>query len=209
MRRDDAPFAALLFFHHSPSTIHHSQGRLMPILPLTLAPDPIYKTICTRVAEVDDTVRELLADMMKTLHGHHAMGIGAPMVGITQRLVTIALEDEAGKMHQYEMVNPVIIERSAEQVTTEEASITFLGITAPVTRPAAITVHYLDANGDEKTLNATGILAVCIQHEMDYLDGKTILDYQPPVKRDMLKRKMEKQKRTGPWPHVHGPGCNH
>lgn len=179
------------------------------MLELTLAPDPIYKTICTAVAKVDDAVRATLAAMMQTAKAHHALGIAAPMVGLSERLVVIALEDERGVLHEYQMVNPVIIERAAEMVATEEASLTFLGISAPVSRPARVVVRYLDENGAEQTLEATGILAACVQHEIDYLDGKTFLDYQPPMKRDVLKRKMEKQKRLGLIPHVHGAHCRH
>jgi len=179
------------------------------MLTLILAPDPIYKTICTPVAVVDDAVRATLDAMMETVVAYDALGIGAPMVGLTERLVVVAMEDDAGVMHQYKMVNPVITERSPEMVTTEEAAITFLGISAPVTRPASVTVDYLDENGEACILKATGILAVCVQHELDYLDGKTILDHQPPMKRDVLKRKLEKNKRLGPHPHVHGPHCNH
>lgn len=179
------------------------------MLELIFAPDPIYKTICTPVVQVDDAVRTTLDAMMQTLQAHHAMGIAAPMVGLTQRLVVVELEDDAGVMHHYKMVNPLIIKRSAEKVTMEEASITFLGVSAPVTRPAAVTVDYLDENGLAQTIRARGIVAVCLQHEIDYLDGKTILDYQSSMKRDILKRKMEKQKRIGPVPHVHGPNCHH
>lgn len=177
------------------------------MLDLILAPDPIYRTICTPVATVDDKVRATLDAMMHTLRSEHAMGIGGPMVGVTQRLVVIDLE-EPGHNHVYKMVNPVITRKSDELRTTEEASVSFLGISAPVTRPAEITVEYLDENGDKKTLEAAGLLATCIQHEMDYLDGKTILDHQPAVKRDMLKRKLEKAKRHY-RPHVHGAHCNH
>jgi peptide deformylase len=179
------------------------------MLELVLAPDPIYKTICTPVAEVNDSVRTTLDAMMQTLQANNALGIAAPMVGLTQRLIVVELEDERGVLHHYKMVNPVITERSAHTVTTEEASITFLGVSAPITRPANITVHYRDEQNVDQILHATGIVSVCIQHEMDYLDGKTILDYQPPMKRDMMKRKMEKQKRFSLIPHVHGPHCNH
>ena len=179
------------------------------MLELVIAPDPIYKTVCTAVPEVNDRVRATLNAMMETLQAHHALGIGAPMVGLTERLVVVELEDESGKLHHYKMVNPVVTERSEETVTTEEASITFLGISAPVTRPAEVTVAYLDENGEEQNVRAKGIISVCLQHEIDYLDGKTILDYQSAMKRDILKRKMEKQKRTGPIPHVHGPNCHH
>ena len=179
------------------------------MLSLVIAPDPIYKTVCTAVPAVNDEVRATLDAMMETLQAYHAMGLGAPMVGLTQRLVVVELEDETGALHHYKMVNPEITQRSAQQSTMEEGSITFLGISAPVTRPAEVTVAYLDERGAPQTIHAKGILAVCLQHEIDYLDGKTFLDYQPPMKRDILKRKMEKQKRLGPLPHVHGPHCNH
>lgn len=179
------------------------------MLDLVLAPDPIYKTVCTPVADVDDAVRATLDAMMATVQAHHALGIGAPMVGLTQRLVAIELEDEQGTLHHYKMVNPVITEKSEAMSTMEEGSLTFLGATAPVTRPAKVTVEYLNEKGEAKSITAEGILAVCLQHEIDYLDGKTFLDYQPPMKRDILKRKMEKQKRLGLVPHVHGPGCRH
>lgn len=179
------------------------------MLSLVIAPDPIYKTICTPVAQVDDAVRATLDAMMATLRAYHAMGIGAPMVGLKQRLVVIELEDEAGVLHSHKMVNPVITERSAALSTMEEGSITFLGVSAPVTRPAEITVTFLNEQGAQQMLQAKGILATCLQHEMDYLDGKTLMDYQSPLKRDMLTRKMEKQKRLGPLPHVHGPDCHH
>ncbi len=179
------------------------------MLELVYAPDPIYKTICTPVAQVDDRVRATLSAMMETLRAEHAMGIGAPMVGVTERLVVIDLEDEAGRQHCYQMVNPVITARSEQKRTTEEASVSFLGISAPVTRPASITVEYLDEHGAKQSLEATGLLSTCLQHEIDYLDGRTFLDHQSPVKRDMLRRKMEKEKRLGARPHVHGAQCSH
>lgn len=176
---------------------------------LVIAPDPIYKTICTPVAEVNDTVREKLDRMMATVQAYEALGFGAPMVGLTERLVVVDLEDETGTRHQLKMANPEITERSTETSTMEEGSITFLGITAPVTRPSTVTVSYLDETGTRQTITASGILSVCLQHEIDYLDGKTIVDYQPPMKRDILRRKLEKNKRNGPIPHIHGAHCNH
>lgn len=179
------------------------------MLDLVIAPDPIYKTICTPVADVNDTVRQKLDGMMETLQYFEALGLAAPMVGLTERLVAIDLKDEAGNHHQYKMVNPEITARSDENRTSEEAAITFLGISAPVARATEVTVNYLDENAAQQTLHAKGILAICIQHEIDYLDGKTIVDHQAPMKRDVLRRKLEKNKRLGPIPHVHGAHCNH
>lgn len=179
------------------------------MLNLVFAPDPSYHLRCREVPSVDERIRNLLDAMMETLRAYDALGIGAPMVGLTERLVVVELVDERGVQHSYRLVNPVITERSTETRTMEEASITFPGITAPVTRASEITVAYLDENGAPQTLAVQGVLATCLQHEMDYLDGKTILDYQSPMKRDMLKRKMEKQKRLGNVPHVHGAHCHH
>lgn len=179
------------------------------MLSLVIAPDPIYRTPCSEVAQVDDAIRATLDAMMATCIAYDAMGMGAPMVGITQRLVVIHMDDEAGTPHHYKMVNPVISAHSAKTGTMEEGSLTFLGISAPVTRPSEVTVDFLDEQGEARTLQASGLLAVCVQHEIDYLNGKTFLDHQPPVKRDMLRRKMEKQKRNGPLPHIHGPDCHH
>ncbi len=178
------------------------------MLNFILAPDPIYKTICTPVAVVDDSIRATLEAMMEMLRAEHAYGLAAPMVGITQRLVVVELE-EGEVLHSYRMVNPVITQRSDATDTEEESSLTFLGISAPVARAASITIDYLDENGAAKNLKAEGLLARVLQHEIDYLDGKTFLDYQPPMKRDVLRRKMEKAKRIGMRPHVHGPNCAH
>lgn len=178
------------------------------MLSFVLAPDPIYKTRCSPVSAVNDEVRALLDEMLELLRQEHAIGLAAPMLGLTQRLIVVELTDEKGVAHSYQMANPVIKERSAETQTTEESSITFLGISAPVTRAQSVTVEYLDTQGALQTLQASGLLAACIQHEIDYLDGITILDHQPPMKRDMLRRKLEKEKRHF-RPHVHGPNCNH
>lgn len=182
---------------------------IIMILPLIIAPDPIYKLTCQPVAAVTDEIRKKLADMVETMHAHHAIGIGAPMVGLTERLVVVDLEDENGTRHFLQMANPTIINRSAEMRTITEASITFWGVSAEVTRPQEIEVSYLDETGATKNIKAAGILAACLQHEMDYLDGRNFLDYLPPVKRDMLKRKMEKFKRSGHPPHAHSHFCQH
>lgn len=191
---------------HEPESLRDKDTLMFDLI---IAPDPIYKQVCTPVAEVNDDVRATLESMLETLRGYHAIGVAAPMVGLTQRLVVVEVEDEAGAYHCYKMVNPTITQRSEQTQTIEEGSITFLGVSAPVTRPSEVTVSYLDENGETQSVKAKGLLAACLQHEIDYLDGKTFIDHQPAMKRDILKRKMEKQKRLGPLPHVHGAHCNH
>ena len=177
------------------------------MLSFVLAPDPIYKTRCQPVAAVTDAVRATLEEMMEMLRGEHAIGIAAPMVGLSQQLVVIEMEHE-GKLVSLKMVNPTITDRSAQQEVGIESSITFLGVSMPVPRATAVTVAYLDETGTTQTLQATGLLARCLQHEIDYLNGVTILHYQSALKRDMLTRKLEKEKRHFK-PHVHGAHCNH
>jgi peptide deformylase len=179
----------------------------MAVLPLVLAPHPVYKAKTPQVTSVTDAHRALLDDLRDTLYGEHGIGIAAPMVGESQPLVVIDLQ-ENGVRNPLMMVNPVIIASSQETQSFEEASLSFLGIAAQVTRPAKITVNYLDYQGVQQTLEAEGFLATVIQHEVDYLQGITFLDHLSPVKRDMLVRKMLKYKKNY-RPHVHGENCSH
>ena len=174
---------------------------------LIFAPHPIYKTLCPKITELTDQHRALLDDLLATLYSEHGVGIAAPMIGESQPLVVIDLQENGIKSPLF-MVNPEIISSSAETQTIEEASLSFLGISAPVTRPQTITVRYMDYEGKTQELTAEGFLATCIQHEVDYLNGLTFLDHLSPVKRDMLVRKMVKNKKHY-RPHVHGAHCHH
>lgn len=179
----------------------------MASLTLVLAPDPVFSKKSALVEAVTDNVRQLMDDLLDTIHQEHGVGIAAPMVGILTRVVVVDLQ-ENGKSAPLYLANPEIIASSSETQTYEEGSLCFLGIAAEVTRPAAITVRYLDYNGAEQELKAEGFLAACLQHEIDYLDGITFLHYVSPLKRNMLIRKMTKNKKSY-HPHVHGAGCSH
>ncbi len=183
----------------------------MPSLPLIYAPNPIFKKKAEPVAAVNDEVKQQLNDLLETLYHEQGVGIAAPMVGLLSQLVVIDLQAN-GEKSPLLMVNPTITERSAEDQTIEEASLCFPGISAPVKRSAAVTVEYLDENGQKQTLKADGFFAQVIQHEIDYLHGKVFLDYLSPLKRDMMIKKMEKFKKN--WQrsydhHVHTDACNH
>lgn len=179
----------------------------MPSLPLIIAPDAIFSKKSLPVAEVNDEVRQLMDDLLTTIHQEHGVGIAATMVGKLVRVVVIDLQ-ENGQSNPLYMANPEIIQRSEEQQTFTEGSLCFLGINAEVTRSSTITVRYLDYHGEQKELHAEGFLATCIQHEIDYLEGITFLHYVSPLKRDILIRRMIKYKKSY-RPHVHGAGCNH
>jgi peptide deformylase len=180
-------------------------GETMTALPLIIAPHPIFKQKAAPVAGVDGGVRKIMDDMLETLAVEHGVGIGANMVGILKRIVVINVEDN-GVTHKLFMANPEITEKSKEVQTYLEASLSFPGISADITRPKAVRVKYLDYDGKSQEIAAEGFLSTCLQHEIDYLDGKVFLDYLSKLKRDTLMRKMEKFKKFG---HSCGEGCGH
>ena len=179
----------------------------MPVLALTYAPHPIFKSTAHPVTEVTEEVRALADSMLETLYFERAVGIGANMVGVLQRIAVVDLQIE-GVRSPLVLINPVITWYSEEVQTFKEASLCFRGIDADITRPKAIKVSYLDYQGTEQTLAAEGFLASVIQHEIDYLDGTVFLDHLPRLKRDMLLKKMLKHIKMHP-PHVHGAHCHH
>ncbi|MBI1274978.1 peptide deformylase [bacterium] len=179
----------------------------MPALDLVIAPHPVYKEKSTPVDGMTPDIKMLLDDMMDTLEAYDAIGVAAPMVGISKQLVVIKLEQD-GEIHSLQMANPRIIHASKEMTTLDEASITFPDVVTAITRPSEITVEYLGTDGQTHRLDAKGLLATCIQHEMDYLDGRTLLDYLSPMKRDIALRRMKKASKHHHH-HVHSAFCNH
>lgn len=129
------------------------------------------------------------------------------MAGIPKRVVVINVNHQ-GNHTKLALINPEIIKSSATTQTIEEASLSFPGISADITRPDAVTVRYMDLDGQIKEFEAQGVVATVIQHELDYLDGKTFLDYLSKLKRDLLVSKMLKYIKMHP-PHVHGEHCDH
>ena len=179
----------------------------MTVRSITQFPHPIFKQVAARVAVVDDAARAVVQDMLDTLAYEQAVGLGAPMIGVSQRIAVVDL-NENGVSAPIVLINPEVTARSEETQTHEEASLSLRGISAQITRPAAITVVYADVEGVLQELKAEGFLATVILHEIDYLDGKTYLDYLSPLKRDMLMKKMAKFNKMNP-PHVHGANCHH
>ncbi|MEH6477674.1 MAG: peptide deformylase [Sneathiella sp.] len=160
-------------------------------LPLVIAPSPVFKQKADKVLVVDESVRQIISDMFATLYAEKGLGLGANMVGILKQIIVIDLA-EGGVRAPIAMINPVILNASIEVQTFNEASLSFPGIAADITRPSKISVEYLDENGDQQILEASGFLATVIQHEMDYLQGRTFLDHLSRTKRDTLARKYQK-----------------
>ncbi|MBT5264463.1 MAG: peptide deformylase [Rhodospirillaceae bacterium] len=163
----------------------------MPARKLIYGPHPVFRQKAEPITDVDEDVRDLIADMFDTLYDERGVGIGANMIGILRRVIVVDLQD-GGVRAPLALINPEVLECSEETQTITEASLSFPGISAEITRPKTIKVTYLDQTGTPRVLEADGYLATVIQHEMDYLDGRIFLDHLSRLKRESLLRKAEK-----------------
>ncbi|MBT5072137.1 MAG: peptide deformylase [Kordiimonadaceae bacterium] len=165
-------------------------------LKLVMGPDPIFKKKAETVSKIDQPIVHLCEGLLDMLYGENAVGIAAPMVGVLKRVIAYDLQ-EKGVNSPAVMINPEMIWASDETQVFGEGSVCFPGVSAKITRPRMIKVKYSDQDGAEQVMEAQGWLSSVIQHEMDYLDGKTIFDTLSPVKRKMLFKKTRKfQKET-------------
>ena len=179
----------------------------MAVLNFIIAPNPIFKQKAKPVAEVNDNIRKVANDMLDTIYHEGALGIGANMVGVEHKIAVIDLR-ENNIRNPIVLINPEITQYSEETESADEGSFSFPGITVSVPRATKVTVNYLDLEGKSQTLQAEGFLARVVQHEVDYLYGKTFLDYTSPLKQSLLITKMLKYIKNNP-PHVHGAHCHH
>ena len=170
-------------------------ARLAPMPQLTILryPDPRLHTIARPVTAVDARIKTLVADMLETMHAAEGIGLAATQVDVHERLVVIDVSE--GHDTQLVLINPEIVWASPERVMNDEGCLSVPGIYDGVERATAVKVRALDLNGDEKTIDAEGMLAVCIQHEMDHLMGKVFVEYLSPLKRNRIKTKMQKAAR--------------
>ena len=168
-------------------------------IPIIKVPDPILRQVATPVDEITDGVRQLLDDMAATMYDAPGIGLAAPQINVSQRLVVIDCgKDDAPEL--YKMVNPEIISLSDKRAVLEEGCLSIPDQTADVERPADVTVQYLDETGARQTLTADGLLAACIQHEIDHLNGVLFVDHISRLKRDMILRRVMKELRQTTTP---------
>jgi peptide deformylase len=159
-------------------------------------PAPELKRSAAAVSEIDGHVQELLRDLTETMYAAPGVGLAAPQIGISERLVTLDVaHDEPGK-HLLQLINPVIAERDGE-VVWEEACLSVVDYAAEVRRSARVLVRAWTLDQHEVELEADGLLAVALQHEIDHLDGKLFIDRLSALKRDSYKRKLKKMLRDG------------
>lgn len=159
------------------------------MLKLIYAPNEIFKQVAKPVKKIDDQILKNIDDMFCVLEKEQGLGLGANMVGLLERIIVLDWPEGNIKIP---MINPEIIFKSNEMQQFEEASLSYPGISAIITRPKKIKVTYLDSKNKEKEMEAEGFLSTLIQHEIDYLNGVTFLDHLSKLKRDTLLKKMKK-----------------
>ena len=169
----------------------------MAKLDIIIAPDPRLKLKCKPVAKVDAKVARLMDDMLTTMYAAPGIGLAAPQVGVTQRIIVLDVAREDEKPAPIRMANPELVWVSDEDVTYNEGCLSLPEHYADVARPKAIRVRYLDHQNEIRELAAEGLLATCIQHEMDHLDGVLFVDHITALKRNIILRKLLKAKKTG------------
>ncbi|GAB6052201.1 peptide deformylase [Magnetospira thiophila] len=162
----------------------------MPELEILVAPDSRLKAKCTPVEEVTADVRQLMDDMLNAMYRANGIGLAAPQVNVHKRIIVVDVSPKDGERHPLRMINPQIIGESAELCTKEEGCLSLPDQWAEVTRPEAVTLRYMDEKGRQQTLEADGVLATCIQHEMDHLDGVLFVDHISALKRNIILRKL-------------------
>jgi peptide deformylase len=169
----------------------------MAILPLVVEPDPRLHIPSAKITVVDDAVRKLLSDMLETMYACEGIGLAAVQVGIHKRCVVVDVAQREGRNEPMKFINPELVTTSPEQSVFLEGCLSFPDQYSEVERPETVTLRYLDEHGAEKTLRASGILATCLQHEIDHTNGIVFVDHISKLKRDMILRKLTKAKRLG------------
>jgi len=165
----------------------------MALLSILRFPDPRLHTVAKPVQAVDARIQALIADMLATMYDAAGIGLAATQVDVHERLIVIDVSE--GRNEPMVLINPEITWSSAEKLINEEGCLSVPGIYDGVERAAAVHVRALDGQGQSRTIEADGLLAVCIQHEMDHLAGKVFVEYLSPLKRNRIKTKMLKAQR--------------
>ncbi len=173
----------------------------MVVLPIVEVPDPRLRLVSKPVDQVDDDVRRLVADMTETMYAAHGIGLAAFQVGVDKRVVVIDLQAEEGEdgkpiRNPQAYINPEILSVSEEVSTYNEGCLSIPEQYAEVERPARCRVRWLDTDGGSREEDLDGLLATCMQHEIDHCDGVLFIDHVSRLKREMLLRKLAKQRKA-------------
>ena len=167
----------------------------MTIRPILTAPDPRLQAVSTDVDVVTDEIRKLVDDMVDSMYAADGIGLAAIQIGVAKRVLVIDLDQKEGKKNPVAYINPKITWASDEMAVFEEGCLSVPEIWDDVERPARIKAEYLDRDGKKQTLEADGLLATCLQHEMDHLNGVLFIDHLSRLKKSMALKKLTKAKK--------------
>ena len=167
----------------------------MALKTILTAPDPRLKKKSKPVASVDAEVRQLMDDMLETMYAAPGIGLAAPQIGVLKRVIALDIDREDVKTGPLFMANPEVIEASDEDATYEEGCLSLPEHYSDVVRPARVKVRYLDREGKKQEMACEGLLATCVQHEIDHLDGILFVDHISALKRNMIMRKLLKARK--------------
>ena len=166
----------------------------MSIKPILTEPNKILRQISKSVEKVTKKEQKLMDDMLDTMYAANGIGLAAIQIGIPQRIIVMDLSKDSKKKNPRYFVNPIIKNKDPEKVTYEEGCLSVPNQFAEIDRPSKCDVEYLDYNGKKQLLKADGLLATCIQHEMDHLEGILFIDYLSKLKKSMIIKKLSKLK---------------
>ncbi|MBN9577372.1 MAG: peptide deformylase [Alphaproteobacteria bacterium] len=167
----------------------------MTIRPIITAPDPRLKTVSEAVDRVNDSIRKLADDMVDSMYAADGIGLAAIQIGVPKRMLVMDLDQKDGGRNPRLFINPKVVWASEEMAKMEEGCLSIPEVWEDVERPARITAEYLDRDGALQTLEADGLLATCLQHEIDHLNGVLFIDHISRLKRGIVMRKLTKAKK--------------
>ena len=168
----------------------------MTVKRILVEPNSLLRQVSKSVKEVSKEERQLMDDMLETMYAASGIGLAAIQIGIPKRIIVMDLSKNESKKEPRYFVNPVIKNKDTSKSTYEEGCLSVPNQFAEIDRPKKCDVEYLDYNGEKKILNAEGLLATCIQHEMDHLEGILFIDYLSKLKKSMIIKKLSKMKPT-------------
>lgn len=168
----------------------------MAVLDILVAPHPVLKQKAKPVDKVDARIAKLMDDMVETMYAAKGIGLAAPQIGILERVIVVDVHEKDEKPNPIRLANPEIVWKSDETSVCEEGCLSVPDQYAEVTRPSSVRVRYLDETNETREIEADGMLATCIQHEIDHLNGVLFVDYLSMLKRNMILRKVQKMQRA-------------
>ena len=166
----------------------------MAIRKILTEPNKILRQVSLPVEKVGNEERKLMDDMLETMYSARGIGLAAIQIGVPKRIIVMDLSKEGEKKEPKYFVNPIIKNKNKKLATYEEGCLSVPGQFAEIDRPSECEVEYLDYDGKKFFLNASGLLATCIQHELDHCEGKLFIDYLSKLKKSMIIKKLSKQK---------------